>query len=85
MKHIDSTPPQQQPTSPQPKISKNDFRLMVNKEKMLNGKSFENCSRLELFEMIMSLAKAVGEQSRTITKMEADKPLNRIKAFFKKT
>lgn len=80
MKNI---PPQQQPNSPQPKVSRNDFRLMVNKERMLNGKPFEQCSRLELFEMIMSFARVVGDQNRKIAKLEADKPLNKIKAFFK--
>ena len=43
------------------KITKRDFRAMMNKEPMLNGKRFEECTRLELFEMYLSLIKNVRE------------------------
>ena len=50
-------PPQQQTV--ENKISKDDFRKMMGKEQMLNGKAFESCSRTELLDMILSMGKAI--------------------------
>lgn len=66
------------------KISRNDFRHMVSKERMLNGKAFEDCSRMELFEMIMSLAKTVGTLTRQQKEQENKKLKNRIRQFWLK-
>lgn len=62
-------------------VSKNVFREMISKEKMLNGKSFESCSRMELFEMVMSLAKQVGVLHRQI---EDNKFKNKVKRLYLK-
>ena len=75
--------PQQQTPPPQVEMSRNDFRLMVAKEKMLNGKNFEDCTRMELFEMLMSLIKQIREMHIEKKKAEDAKLKNRIKAWWK--
>ncbi len=75
--------PQQQTPPPQVEMSRNDFRLMVAKEKMLNGKNFENCTRMELFEMLMSLIKQIREMHIEKKKAEDAKLKNRIKSWWK--
>ncbi len=75
--------PQQQTPPPQVEMSRNDFRLIVAKEKMLNGKNFEDCTRMELFEMLMSLIKQIREMHIEKKKAEDAKLKNRIKAWWK--
>ena len=75
--------PQQQTPPPQVEMSRNDFRLMVAKEKMLNGKNFEDCTRMELFEMLMSLIKQIREMHIEKKKAEDAKLKSRIKAWWK--
>lgn len=75
--------PQQQTPPPQVEMSRNDFRLVVAKEKMLNGKNFEDCTRMELFEMLMSLIKQIREMHIEKKKAEDAKLKNRIKAWWK--
>ena len=75
--------PQHQTPPPQVEMSRNDFRLMVAKEKMLNGKNFENCTRMELFEMLMSLIKQIREMHIEKKKAEDAKLKNRIKSWWK--
>lgn len=75
--------PQQQTPPPQVEMSRNDFRLMVAKEKMLNGKNFEDCTRMELFEMLMSLIKQIREMHIEKKKSEDAKLKNRIKSWWK--
>ena len=75
--------PQQQTPPPQVEMSRNDFRLMVAKEKMLNGKNFEDCTRMELFEMLMSLIKQIREMHIEKKKAEDAKLKNRIKSWWK--
>lgn len=53
-----------------PKISKSELRKMIAKEPMLNGKAFEKCSRFELFEMIVALARQVGVLTKEKTERE---------------
>ena len=59
-------PPQQQKV--ENKITKGDFRKMMAKEQMLNGKAFESCSRTELLDMILSLGKAVNQLTTELNK-----------------
>ena len=75
--------PQQQTAPPQVEMSRNDFRLMVAKEKMLNGKNFEDCTRMELFEMLMSLIKQIRELHIEKRNAEDAKLKNRIKSWWK--
>ena len=75
--------PQQQTPPPQVEMSRNDFRLMVAKEKMLNGKNFEDCTRMELFEMLMSLIKQIREMHIEKRNTEDAKLKNRIKSWWK--
>ena len=73
----------QQTAPPQVEMSRNDFRLMVAKEKMLNGKNFEDCTRMELFEMLMSLIKQIREMHIEKRNTEEKKKKNRIKSWWK--
>jgi hypothetical protein len=53
-------------TQPQQKISKKEFRERLLKEKMLNGKTFEQCSRMDLFMMLASALRQVGILTRKL-------------------
>lgn len=69
-------PPQQQQV--ENKISKGDFRKMMAKEKMLNGKAFEDCSRMELLYMILSLGKAVNQLTTELNKYKEKDNQNKV-------
>lgn len=55
-----ATEKQEKAKAKAPKLTKNQFRAIANKETMINGKAFEDCSRWELFEIIMSLLRNIG-------------------------
>lgn len=54
-----------------PKLTRRQFREIVNKETMMNGKAFEDCTRMELFEMYLSLLKNVGILHRQVAELKA--------------
>ena len=70
---LEKQPSQETPQQPKelPRISKGDFRKIMQKEVMLNGKTFENCSRFELFEMLMSTSKVIYNLQAEIRQLRA--------------
>ena len=75
-----NTAPQQE----RKEMTRNEFRELMAKERMLNGKAFEDCTRMELFEMIMSLLKQLADKHRADKAKEDAKLKNRIKRWFAK-
>lgn len=56
---------------------------MIENERMLNGKRFGDCSRMELFDMLMSMIKQVRDLHMENTKLKNDTLKNRVVGWFK--
>lgn len=68
----------------QQKVSRDEFREAIKGRYMINQKTFEQCSRVDLFEIIVALERAIKMQNEKIKKQEARFLKNRIKALFEK-
>lgn len=56
---------------------------MINSRKMPNGKAFENCSRLELYDMLMEAVQFIHKQHNENLKSEQKTLIYKIKRFLK--
>ncbi len=62
--------------------SKNDIRAMIAQKKMPNGKTFEKCSRIELYDIIMEAMQFIDKQHKEALKREQSTLSYKIKRFF---
>lgn len=64
-------------------MSKNEVREMIKSRMMPNGKTFENCSRIELYDMLMQAIQFINKQHNENIQREQKTLIYKIKRFFK--